>query len=287
MGNSASVQQRINQTFKNNHTQWGEIQTHLICIVRGVEVISKRCSVNITNDCLSERQIEATQIFDLVSTAAAESITEQSAAMIAFLSRNKSNTKQAIEQTIQTEVSNSCNILGSTTALIEGLRIFVEVCTASGVNVLNLGRSIDKCNLAQSSKTGKAIPGKIQECLDEKVAKDYWLTNLRTLQSLRASQSPPLPPDELSWVDKLEFKGSYQDSLSSVLQKGQLSQQIESIVKAYTPSNTTASHAVLEGDEGLDGWYVRIVRHAELIKSGKLTTDADKGDWSKLTPSST
>jgi len=148
--NSSSVQQKIQQTVTTNAQQWGEIVDNLTCITSGVSFIGKNCHLNLTNKCLSNKVIEAGQIFELVASAAESALTQQSA-MLAFLSFNSSNVRQALLQNITTEVSNSCDILGNTTAIVEDIRIVAENCGKSGITINNFGESNARCNLNQAS----------------------------------------------------------------------------------------------------------------------------------------
>lgn len=150
-GNSSSVQMDINQQISNNIEQWGAVDEQQLCLVSGVEIISKGCTIKVTNKCLQTIEIKSDNIFSLAASATAEASSEQSAAMISFLSSNDSNVSQSIQQTFETNVSNSCEIMGSSTAIVENLRINAENCGKSGIEITNFGQQKARCDMAQTS----------------------------------------------------------------------------------------------------------------------------------------
>lgn len=149
--NSSKIQQSIQQSIANDVKQWGDIEQNTVCNIKSVEILAKRCKIDIQNVCLQEAEIVSEQIFELVATASAQSLVDQSNAMLAFLTSNNSNVKQSIKQRLETEISNSCEVIGSTTAVISDIRIVAQNCGRSGITIRNLGESKARCVMNQST----------------------------------------------------------------------------------------------------------------------------------------
>jgi hypothetical protein len=150
-GNSSKTLQNIDQTIRTYSEVWGTQESYCTAIIQNVEIISRNCPITINNACLTEMEIQTENILDMVATAAATAQTQQNAAMFAFLANNSSNTEQAIRQNLETEISSSCEQIGVTEAIVQGLRIHATDCGDSGITVLNLGKIKSRCVLAQSA----------------------------------------------------------------------------------------------------------------------------------------
>lgn len=149
--NSSSIQQKSVTNIQTNLNAEANATNTTLCSISGVEIVSVCSGIKIVNECNSSVKLESEAILEQTAETTVEALQDQTAqsGMVRFLNFNSATTSNEVYTYLEANLSNKCNVINNTQALISDIRIHVtsKPCIRS-IKIYNTATAESQCTLS-------------------------------------------------------------------------------------------------------------------------------------------
>ena len=145
--NSSFIQQETVNQLDAVASGEAIVRSNAQCTISGVDINSP-CRPKIVNTCVNSTKVDSTVVLNASVSATQSATTDQSAPMFSFLDFNSSSDIQKITNVLTANVGNSCDVINSTTAVTQSIKIYSDrrICLLP-IRIYNAGQNEATCTL--------------------------------------------------------------------------------------------------------------------------------------------